>query len=84
MNLALLIFMFLWIGLPIIFIIAAIILFFVDRSAKKQMEAEIAMTGKKKFRVSQIFFIISLTLAIVSSSLSIGLFILLDQIVRSM
>lgn len=84
MNLALLIFMFLWIGLPIIFIIAAVILFFVDRSAKKQMEAEIAMTGKKKFRVSQIFFIISLTLAIVSSSLSIGLFILLDQIVRTM
>ncbi len=84
MNLALLIFMFLWIGLPIIFIISAVILFFVDRSAKKQMEAEIAMTGKKKFRVSQIFFIISLTLAIVSSSLSIGLFILLDQIVRTM
>lgn len=84
MNLALLIFMFLWVGLPIIFIIAAVILFFVDRSAKKQMEAEIAMTGKKKFRVSQIFFIISLTLAIVSSSLSIGLFILLDQIVRTM
>ena len=84
MNLALLIFMFLWIGLPITFIVAAVILFFVDRSAKKQMEAEIAMTGKKKFRVSQIFFIISLTLAIVSSSLSIGLFILLDQIVRTM
>lgn len=84
MNVALLIFMFLWIGLPIIFIVAAVILFFVDRSAKKQMEAEIAMTGKKKFRVSQIFFIISLTLAIVSSSLSIGLFILLDQIVRTM
>lgn len=84
MNLALLIFMFLWVGLPIIFIVAAVILFFVDRSAKKQMEAEIAMTGKKKFRVSQIFFIISLTLAIVSSSLSIGLFILLDQIVRTM
>lgn len=84
MNLALLIFMFLWIGLPIIFIVAAVILFFVDRSAKKQMEAEIAMTGKNKFRVSQIFFIVFLTLAIVSSSLSIGLFILLDQIVRTM
>lgn len=84
MNLALLIFMFLWIGLPIIFIISAIIIFLVDRSAKKQMEAEIAMTGKKKFRVSQIFFIVFLTLAIVSSSLSIGLFILLDQIVRTM
>ncbi len=84
MNLALFVFLGLWVGLPIILIISTIIVFLIDRSAKKKMEAEMAITGKKKTRMSQIFFIILLTLSIVSSSLSIGLLILMDQFVKTM
>ena len=84
MNLSLVIFLFLWIGLPIVWLALTILFFILDFKAKKKMLAEQPSAKIKKARVTKVFFIIFLVMFVISASLSIALLVFLSFAAKNM
>lgn len=84
MNNGYYIFMFFWIGMPILLLLVTIMLFIMDRKVKKKAIEEEQLTGIKKTRLTKIFFIIFLIIFILYAAISIGFGILATLIVKNM
>jgi len=84
MNISYFIFLFLWIGFPIICTIAFVVLLVKKIKYKKAIKSGLLAVNDSKVNMNNILFVVTTVFFIVSSSLSIGLFIILSMAVAHM
>lgn len=84
MNLAYYIFMFLWLGLPVILLIAFVILLINKIRFRRAIKRGVATVRRKVRTVVNVFFIIVTVFFAISFSCSLGLYILLSIAVANM
>lgn len=84
MNLAYYIFMFLWLGLPVILLIAFVILLINKIRFIRAIKRGVATVRRKVRTVVNVFFVIVTVFFAISFSCSLGLYILLSIAVANM